>query len=473
MMNNFETIIGIEIHIELNTKTKMFSPAPNKFSQIPNTLVHPIDIAYPGTLPRLNKVAVIKAIKLAKALNMEIDDLLRFDRKNYFYPDLPKGFQITQQNHPIGKNGSVFIKDSKNQKINISIERIHLEEDTAKQIHLDDKTLLDYNRAGIPLIEIVSNPVIKSSEQAANYVDMIRKIALVLDISDAKMSEGSLRADINISIRPFGQKEFGTKVEIKNLNSISNIKKAIEFESNLQVKKFLDGKIILQETKRFDEQKNETISMRTKTGVIDYKYIPEPNIPFIKLEKHFIDEVKIEDLPWEIEKKLQDQKINEEYIQQFLNDFEILKVFQKINYPDKEKSSKIFFSEIISLSNQENLHVKNLIFNYDELVKALYILDEGKISGKHLKTIIQEIYKTKKSSIEIIEKNNMYLISDEKLIKKIIEEALKNEEIVSEYSNRPEKVLKFIIGHVMKQTKGQANPILSSKIAKKILDDKF
>ncbi|AAT27862.1 Asp-tRNA(Asn)/Glu-tRNA(Gln) amidotransferase subunit GatB [[Mycoplasma] mobile] len=472
-MNTFETVIGIEIHIELNTKTKMFSPAPNKFNEKPNTLVHPIDVAYPGTLPRLNKEAVVKAIKLAKALNMEIDTLLRFDRKNYFYPDLPKSFQITQQNFPIGKNGTLTI-ESNGKKKEILIERIHLEEDTAKQIHLNDKTLVDYNRAGVPLIEIVTKPIISNAEEAANYVDMIRKIVSFIDISDAKMSEGSLRADVNISIRPFGQKFLGEKVEIKNLNSVSNLKKAIEFEKNLQIKKILSNEKIESQTKRFDESKNETVVMRTKSKTIDYKYIPEPNIPFIRIPKDFIDKIKVENLPWNIEKKLLSQNISSEFVQQFLNDFQMLLVFESIIYPNREKLSKVFFSELISLANSKNVHIKDLKFNFSEFVIALKFLDNGEISGKHLKTIINEIFTKNEKVEDIVSRNNLRLISDEDLIFNLINKASKDKnEIILEYPNKPEKVLKYLTGFVMKETEGQANPVLSFNLAKKYLDEKF
>ena len=284
MIKNFEMVIGIEIHLELNTKTKMFSAIKNDFYAEPNTLVSPIDLGYPGTLPTVNKEAVIKAIKLAKALNMEIDNELHFDRKNYFYTDLPKGFQITQQFRPIGKNGIVFLEKDNNIK-KIRIERIHLEEDTARQLHNEDETMINYNRAGIPLIEIVTMPDIRSAEEAVKYVDFIRQSALFLGISDAIMAQGSLRADINLSMRMLGSNDFGTKVEIKNLNSLNNIAKAIEFESKLQIEKILNNEEILQETKRFDESSQKTISLRNKTDSIDYKYFPEPNIPIIKLDK--------------------------------------------------------------------------------------------------------------------------------------------------------------------------------------------
>lgn len=279
-MSNLQVIIGIEIHLELNTKTKMFSPAANDFSLAPNTSASVIDLAYPGTLPSLNKEAVRKAIKLAKALDMSVDDELHFDRKNYFYPDLPKGFQITQDRRPIAKKGKIVTAS----KV-IQIEKFHLEEDTAKSIHDSSSTLLNYNRAGTPLIEIVTEPVIFSSQEAIDYIEAIRELAIILDISDAKMEEGSMRADINISLRPYGANEFGTKVEIKNLNSLTNVKKSIDDEIKKQTKAIYSGIPIVQATKRFDEVKQETVTMRVKTGAVDYKFFPETNIVPIKLDK--------------------------------------------------------------------------------------------------------------------------------------------------------------------------------------------
>ncbi|WP_338044343.1 Asp-tRNA(Asn)/Glu-tRNA(Gln) amidotransferase subunit GatB [Mycoplasma nasistruthionis] len=383
-MHNFETIIGIEIHIELKTKTKMFSPAPIDFFAEPNTHAHQIDLAYPGTLPQVNKQAVKYGIALAKALNMQIDDELHFDRKNYFYPDLPKGYQITQFYRPIGQNGTIQIKTSQGLK-EIKIERIHLEEDTARQHHEQDGTKLDYNRAGIPLIEIVTYPVIQNAEQAAAYVDMIKKTVLALNISEGKLEQGSLRADINISLRPYGVDKFGTKVEIKNLNSTSNIKKAIEFEIQQQRKKLLLNEPILQQTKRYDDTTNSNVVMRTKTGAVDYKYFPDPNIPVIKLSKQFIDSVTINELPLQREKRYLDANIQNIYVQSLIDDVELANYFDSIKYPDLDKLSKVFFAEIVSLANSKTLHPTQLNIKPLYIQEALNLLDQGVLSGKSLK----------------------------------------------------------------------------------------
>jgi aspartyl-tRNA(Asn)/glutamyl-tRNA(Gln) amidotransferase subunit B len=285
MIKNLEVVIGIEIHLELNTKTKLFSHAKNDFDSLANTNATVIDLGYPGTLPSLNKEAVVKGIKLCKALKMKIDHELHFDRKNYYYTDIPKGFQITQQFRPIGSDGKISLFLNNNQVKEVSINRIHIEEDTARQIHTPTETLINYNRAGVPLLEIVSEPEMHSAEEAMSYINTIRTIALFLGISDSKMSEGSLRADINISLRMLGSPNLGTKVEIKNINSLNNVKKAIEFEIDCQTKKIISGEVIKQETKRFDEASSENIIMREKSDDIDYKYFKEPNIPPIILDQ--------------------------------------------------------------------------------------------------------------------------------------------------------------------------------------------
>lgn len=283
MLANLEVVIGIENHVELKTKTKMFSPGPITFGAPPNTSVNEIDLGYPGTLPSVNGEGVRLAVLAAHALDMTIDPLLIFDRKNYFYPDLPKGFQITQQFHPIGREGKLKIAVDGIVK-NVAIERLHIEEDTAKQIHKGDYTYIDYNRSGIGLIEIVTKPVLRSANQAVAYVEKLRETLLYLGVSDVKMNEGSLRCDVNISLRPYGSDIFGSKVEIKNLNSLMNMRKAIEFEVDRQTQLLLQNQIVNQETRRFDEATQTTVGMRSKADAIDYRYFAEPNLAPIALD---------------------------------------------------------------------------------------------------------------------------------------------------------------------------------------------
>ena len=344
-MNKYITTIGIEIHVELNTKTKMFSPAENNFNAKPNTNVHPVDVAYPGTLPVVNKQAVVFGIKLAKALKMNIDETIHFDRKHYFYMDLPKGYQITQNERPLGSEGILNILGK-----DIGIERIHLEEDTAKSIHKKGKTYLNYNRAGIPLIEVVTHPVMSTYEEAVEYVKGIRDLVRILGISDAKMEEGSLRADINISVRANENDPLGTKVEIKNLNSLSNIKKAIIIENKKQMDAINAGKEIQQATKRFDENKQDTITMRVKTGIVDYKFFAEPDIPPIYIGKEFIESINNDRLPWDIKNELEELGINEIQIERLISEPPLLCFFNDIKFNERKKVVNILFSEILSLS---------------------------------------------------------------------------------------------------------------------------
>lgn len=337
-MKNLEVVIGIEVHTALNTKTKMFSPALNTHIGAPNTCVHPIDLALPGTLPIVNIAAVHKAIILADSLNMEINHKrIEFDRKNYFYSDLPKGYQITQQYFPIGTNGNIKIKDINNNDKEIIIQRIHMEEDTAKQFTKNNLKYIDYNRAGSPLIEIVTDPCISSSFEAMQYLEELKKILIFKDISDAKMEEGSLRADVNISLRPYGCKTLGEKVEIKNINSITNVGKAIDFEIKRQTEIICLNKIVEQETRRFDDTNNTTIFMRKKSNQVDYRYITEPDILCFAIKDSIVKELLKNSLPSPkaVKKILLNDGLDENQIKHLLDNYELYKIFiyfkKKIN----------------------------------------------------------------------------------------------------------------------------------------------
>ena len=472
MIKNFEPVIGIEIHLELNTKTKMFSAIKNDFIGEPNTLISPIDLGYPGTLPTVNKEAVAKAIKLAKALNMQIDSELHFDRKNYYYTDLPKGFQITQQFRPIGKDGKIILDLDTYQK-EIRIERIHLEEDTARQQHNSNETLINYNRAGVPLIEIVSKPDIRTKEEAIKYVDSIRQIAIFLGISDAIMAEGSLRADINLSLRMLGSSNFGNKVEIKNLNSLNNIKKAIEFEIDWQIKKIINNEEIAQETKRFDESLMQTVSLRSKTDAIDYKYFPEPNIPIIKLDKDWVQSIQINELPHQMKQRFLSLNVPENFVDQIINNIDYAKFIDAIDYYDTLTKVKIFFSEIVPLEKKLDKKINKLNLNPSNLKKCLELLENGDISGKQLKQIIPLLVDLNTSVEELIESKGLKLISDENIISNWINQVkAANPNLLTDYQTREENTTKFIAGEIMKLSKGQANPKVVMKLIKSILGEK-
>ncbi|AHI52472.1 Asp-tRNA(Asn)/Glu-tRNA(Gln) amidotransferase subunit GatB [Spiroplasma culicicola] len=464
-MNNFEVIIGIENHVELKTKSKMFSPAPVSYGEEHNTQICEVDLGYPGALPSVNQEGVRLAILACNGLNMQIDELLRFDRKNYFYPDLVKGFQITQQYHPIGKNGFIIVKDENGNDKKIDIERLHIEEDTAKQIHKGDTTYIDYNRSGIGLVEIVSRPVIRSAKEAVDYVNNLREILLFLGISDVKMNEGSLRCDVNISLRPYGYPEFGPKVEIKNLNSLNNVKKSIEFEIQRQSKLILSGQEVQQETRRFDENIQETVLMRTKSDAVDYRYFREPNINPIKLDSAWI-KATIDASPELASVKrnryLNDYTFNEEETNYILASLELTNFFEetvKLNVEPK-KVLNYLLTDIKALMNKDNISIDQSQLTPNDLKTIVDLLDKGEISSKHVKTLLPIAFSSNQSVEQIIEGHNLKLINDEQTIKNYLTPIVETNRnlIVEQYESRPERVEKTIMGQLMKETGGNVNP---------------
>lgn len=470
---NFETIVGIEIHVEMKTKSKMFSTAPITFGAEPNTLVRPLDMAFPGTMPRVNKQAVINAIRVSNALHMNIDHELWFDRKNYFYSDLPKGYQITQQARPIGSEGYLEIEiDGAKKKI--EIERLHMEEDTCMQHHFSDYTLLDYNRAGIPLIEIVSKPVMRSGEEARKYVEKIREIVTFTNVSDGKMEEGSLRCDVNVSVRPFGSETFGTKVEVKNLNSIANVEKAIDFETKRQSEMLLSGKVVEQETRRYDEAKKETVLMRKKTDAADYKYFTEPNIPPIHLSDEFVDNA-IETCP-----ELYDEKL-ERYINNYgLNQVDAKIILSNVDFAEyfekAAESTKLFqqlanfmISDVNGYLNKANIDIKSFNVNPKNIAELVELIQSKTINSSQGKEIFEELIKTNKPPLEIQKSMGATLVSDpneiRSLVLKILEE---NPTLRDDFKAGKTRAQGFVMGQLMRKTQGKANPAIANEI---ILDE--
>ena len=465
---DFEAVIGLEIHVELKTKSKMFSNAPVTFGELPNTSTVPLDFAFPGTMPVVNKQAVIDAIRMSNALHMSIDKELHFDRKNYFYSDLPKGYQITQQARPIGSNGYLTINTSNGEK-KIRIERLHMEEDTCKQLHSWDCSLLDYNRAGIPLIEIVSMPDMRSGEEAMKYVEKIRSIVTFLDVSDGKMEEGSLRCDVNISIREKGMETFGTKVEIKNLNSVANVQKAIDFEFKRQIELVTSGQEVRQETRRFDEAKKETVLMRVKTDSVDYKYFEEPNIIPIVLSDEFVQNAIDTSL------ELADSKL-ERYKNIGLSDYDAsMLIMDKdvSNYFDEclkgDASPKLLANWVIvdiqSILNKEMISIKDFKVSPMNLSKLVSLIESGKISNKQGREIFQEMLKNNESPDELMKKMGTSMISDENEILNMIKEVIDlNPQSVIDYKNGKDRAVGFLVGQIMKKTQGKVNPALTNKL---------
>lgn len=472
---NFEAVIGLEIHVQQKTKSKMFSSAPNSFSRDPNTQVAPLDMAFPGTMPVVNKQAVINAIRVANALHMEIDHTLYFDRKNYFYSDLPKGFQITQQRRPIGKNGYVMV-DTPNGKKRIGIERIHMEEDTCKQEHFMDYSLLDYNRAGVPLCEIVSLPEISNGVEAREYAEAIRNIVVYSGTSDGKMEEGSMRCDTNISLRPYGQKEFGTKVEIKNINSFKNIELAIEYEMKRQSQLLLQGIKIQQETRRWDEASGKTVLMRVKTDAVDYKYFCEPNITPIHLSDEFVQDA-IDTCP-----ELYDSK-KERYLKAGLSDADanVILANPKMAAYFEEGLAKVsnakdlanfLIVEINSYLNKNEIAIENLKLSPLTLGEIVSYQEKGGLSHKQCTDILNKVLEEgcspeeAKSALHIVAQ-----VSDSSVIMGFVTEVLdKNPQSIQDFKNGNQRVLGFLVGQIMKASHGKVNPAEVSKTLRQELD---
>lgn len=465
---NFEATIGLEIHVEMKTKSKMFSTSPVTFGELPNTMIAPLDMAFPGTLPVVNKQAVIDAIRVCNALHMSIDDLLIFDRKNYFYSDLPKGYQITQQDHPIGREGYLCIDVDGHEK-RINIERLHMEEDTCKQLHSWDCTLLDYNRAGIPLIEIVSKPEMTTGEEARKYAEKIRSIVSFLDVSDGKMEEGSLRCDVNISIKPIGSKVFGTKVEIKNLNSFVNIEKAIDFEIKRQTEVLLSGGKVIQETRRFDEATKETVTMRLKTDSVDYKYFTEPNIVPIRLSKEFIESA-IKSSPELAEEKMaryQSLGLNEYDSRLLVSNKDNAEYFDDLvkKGANAKMAANWVIVDIQSILNKNEISIKDFIVSTDNLAKLLKNIEQGKISNNQAREIFTKMQADNKDCEELIAASGTNLISDEAVIHQMVVELIDNNpQAVIDYKNGKTRAVGYLVGLIMKATKGKINPSITNKM---------
>lgn len=467
---NFETIIGLEVHVELKTNSKIFSPSPNHFGAKPNENVNPIDLAYPGVLPQLNEEAVNFAMKAAMALNCEIATHQRFDRKNYFYPDNPKAYQITQDAQPIGKNGWIDIEVNGKTK-RIGITRLHLEEDAGKLIHSDEGySLVDYNRAGTPLIEIVSEPDIRSPEEAYAYLEKLRNIIQFTGVSDVKMEEGSLRCDANISLRPIGQEKFGTKAELKNLNSFSFVQRGLEFEEKRQREVLLSGGEILQETRRYDEQTKKTVLMRIKEGADDYRYFPEPDLMPLYIDEAWKERVRAEipELPDARKKRyIEDYKLPAYDAMVLTSTKEMSDFFEATIEADADikQASNWLMGEVSAYMNKEQKELKDLALTPVGLAKMINLIEDGTLSSKMAKKVFAELVENGGDPEKIIKEKGLVQISDEGQLTEIITKILDaNEQSIEDFKNGKDRALGFLVGQVMKETKGQANPPMVNKI---------
>lgn len=465
---NFETVIGIEIHCELKTKTKMFSSAPVSFGAKANSCVNEIDLGHPGTLPCVNKNAVRLAIMAATALHCEIDPLVKFDRKNYYYSDLPKGYQITQQFHPIGKGGYVMIDLEEGQK-KIRLDRIHMEEDTAKQFHNDAGSLIDFNRAGTPLVEIVSEADMRSGKEAAAYVEKLRSILNYLGVSDVKMEEGSMRCDVNISLREVGTKAYGIKTEIKNLNSIANVQKAVDYEVERQSAILEQGGVIVQETRRYDEAQKATVSMRKKEGNVDYKYFPDPNIPLIRLADAWIKDIQehLPELPDARKARYKDVYQLSDYDASVLvGNRELANFFDAVCTHTKEYKMAANWTivELSAALNKANLKADENPCDPKHLAAMINMVKAGDISSKQAKVVFEEIMKGKDPK-QVVEEKGMKQMSDTGALLEIIQTVLDNNpQSIEDFKNGKDRAVGFLVGQVMKASKGQANPAMTNKM---------
>ena len=464
----YDVTIGIEIHCQLKTKTKMFSGAPTSFGRKPNVCTNEIDLGHPGTLPCVNKEAVAKAIEACTALHLTIDPLVKFDRKNYYYSDLPKGFQITQQFHPIGRNGYIMIDTEEGQK-KIRINRIHMEEDTAKQFHLTKFSLLDYNRAGTPLIEIVSEPDMHNGEEAEKYVEALRQTLYYIGVSDCKMEEGSMRCDVNVSIAPKGSNTLGVKNEIKNLNSISHIGKAVDYEVERQKELLEKGEKVLQETRRFDEKTNTTVMMRRKEGNVDYKFFPEPNIFPIRLDANWIKSIQdsMPELPEERKARyINDFGLNEHDINVLIANKEVGDFFEEtMKYSKNAKGvCNWLLGEVQGWLNKHEQTIVNTELKPEALAKLVEMIDTNEISSKQAKELIDDIM-TGKDPVESAKEKGLQQVTNTDELANMIKEVLdENAQAIEDFKAGKGRAVGFLVGQVMKKSKGQANPGLVNQI---------
>ena len=476
----YQTIIGLEIHVELKTKSKMFCSSPNNPEEKePNTNICPVCMGHPGTLPVINEEAVKKVIKTGLAFGCQIPETSKFDRKNYFYPDLPKGYQISQYDLPLCKDGFLEIGGKK-----IRIRRVHLEEDTGKLIHKKGYSLVDFNRAGIPLMELVTEPDITGAEEAKKFAEELQLILRYLDISNADPEKGELRVEVNISLSSESEK-LGTKVEIKNLNSFWAVEQAIDYEIERQGKILNSGKKIIQETRGWDAARGITVGQREKEEAFDYRYFPEPDLPPLNFKKEEIEKIKAEipELPHQRRARFKrEYELDTKSIEIFIRNKELGEYFEKVvsEFESKLSHEKIFklikltanylISDLQGLLGRASVVAKDFLITPENFAEFTTLIYEGKISSKIAKMILMEMFKTGADPSHIIEEKGLSLISDEVEIDKIVKEVIsKNQKAVSDFQKGKGNALQFLIGKVMQKTKGKANPEIVRKILTKFL----
>lgn len=466
----FEAVIGLEVHAELSTETKIYCGCTTEFGGKPNSHVCPICLGLPGSLPQLNKKVVEYAIKAGLALNCDINNLCRMDRKNYFYPDCPKNYQITQDEIPLCHDGYIEIELANGEKKKIGIQRIHIEEDAGKLLHTKAGTLVDFNRAGVPLIEIVSKPDMRSPEEATLYLQKLRSILAAIEVSDCKMEEGSLRCDGNISVMEKGSKEFGVRSEIKNMNSFKALEKALTYEYGRHVEAINNGEKLTQETRRWDEANGVTIMMRSKEASNDYRYFPEGDLVTINVAEEWIEEIRktIPELPYQKEERFVREYGIPKYDASVLTlTKEMASFFEETAKlsEDAKASSNWLMGDISRLLNEKSMKVEELKINPAQLAELIKLINAGTISNNIGKKVIEEMFHTGKDPKVIVEEKGLVQNNDEgailEVVKKVIES---NPQSIEDYKNGKKKAIGFLVGIVMKETKGKANPQIVNKL---------
>ena len=466
---HFETVIGLEVHVELKTDSKIFSPSPAHFGAEPNTNTNVIDLGYPGVLPVVNKRAVEWGMKAAMALNMTVARESKFDRKNYFYPDNPKAYQISQFDQPIGENGWIDIEVNGETK-RIGITRAHLEEDAGKLTHKNGYSLVDLNRQGTPLIEIVSEPDIRTPEEAYAYLEKLRSIIQYIEVSDVKMEEGSMRCDANISIRPYGQDEFGTKTELKNLNSFTFVKKGLEYEEKRQEQVILSGGVINQETRRFDETTGTTKLMRVKEGSDDYRYFPEPDIVPMIISDEWMEEVRktIPELPDARQRRYQEELGLPAYDAHVLTlTKEMSDMFEETVAlgADPKLASNYLMVDVNAYLNKVQKELKDTALTAEGLSGMIKLITDGTISSKIAKKVFAELIEHGGDAAQIVKEKGLVQVSDSGQLLAWVNEALDNNpKSIEDYKNGRDRAIGFLVGQIMKASKGQANPQMINKM---------
>ncbi|RUT28915.1 Asp-tRNA(Asn)/Glu-tRNA(Gln) amidotransferase subunit GatB [Paenibacillus zeisoli] len=474
--SKYETVIGLEVHVELHTKSKIFCGCSTEFGAPPNTHTCPVCLGHPGVLPVLNRQAVDYAIKAAMALNCEIGDVSKFDRKNYFYPDSPKAYQISQFDQPIALNGYIDIEVNGTTK-RIGITRLHLEEDAGKLTHVDGgyASLVDFNRVGTPLIEIVSEPEISSPEEARAYLEKMRAIMQYCDVSDVKMEEGSLRCDANISLRPHGQKELGTKAELKNMNSFRGVQRGLEYEQFRQAEALDEGEAIVQETRRWDEAQGKTLSMRGKEQAHDYRYFPDPDLVKIYIDQDWKDRIRatIPELPDARKARYTTELGLPSYDAGVITSSKpVADLFEEsLKYTSDAKSvANWIMGDLLGHLNSTGQELSEVKLTGQGLGEMIGLIEKGTISSKIAKTVFKEMLSSGKLPQVIVEEQGLVQISDEGAILAIVNEVVaENPASVEDYKAGKDKAIGFLVGQVMKRSKGKANPGLVNKLLVDVL----